>query len=378
MEEILRNMARRRMRTGLTVLGIVVGVFALTVMGGLSEYFNVMLDSAERFAGSTVQVGPVDRSFEKRPNESTVRMLGRVEGVQLVMRVLSDVLSDNMSTVQFGPPNMVMAVQPEHSPLILEGVKLRQGRWLQSSDTYKYNAVVGAKIATAKNVSLGDTIEWRKKQFTVVGMLDLTNSIPDQYVVVPFDVARKEMKLPPDTVGGIAVVPRPGADPEEVAARINREMPTLKATSPRQMIDEIRQGLLIFNVIMLSGALLAAIVGGLSVINTMIMSVNERTKEIGIKKAIGASDRDIILEYLAEATVIGFVGGVVGLMLGYGMASLLNAAASSALGGTELWVVTPRLATLVVVFATILGAAAGLYPAWNAARLDPVKALRTE
>lgn len=378
MEEILRNMARRRMRTGLTVLGIVVGVFALTVMGGLSEYFNVMLDSAERFAGSTIGVGPVDRSAEKRPNESTVRMLARIEDVQLVVRVLNDVLSDSMSTVQFGPPNMIMAMQPEYSQLLLEGIKVKQGRWLQASDTYKYNAMVGAKIAVAKNLGIGDTIEWRKKQLLVVGILELTNSIPDQYVVVPFDVARKEMRLPPDTVGGITVVPKPGADPEKLAARINQEMPTLKATSPRQMIDEIRQGLLIFNVIMLSGALLAAIVGGLSVINTMIMSVNERTKEIGIKKAIGASDRDIVLEYLTEATVIGFVGGVVGLLLGYGMASLLNAAASPALGGTELWVVTPRLAVLVVVFATILGAAAGLYPAWNAARLDPVKALRTE
>ncbi len=378
MAEILRNMLRRKVRTVLTVLGIVVGVFAVTVMGGLSEYFNVMLDSAEKFAGGKINVSPVDRSAEKRPNETTVRLLQRVEGVKLVIRVLGDVLSDTQNTVNFGPPEQVLAVQPEYSALILEGVRVQQGRWLQSSDTYKYNAVIGSKIALTKKLTLGDTIEWRKKKFTVVGILESTNTTPDQYVVVPFDVARKEMKLPQDTVGGLAVVPREGADPEEVAKRIGREIPTLKATSPRQMINDVRQGLLIFNVIMLSGALLAAIVGGLSVVNTMIMSVNERTKEIGIKKAVGASDQDIVVEYLSESTVIGLVGGLIGLFLGYGMTLLLNAAASPSLGGTNLWVVTPRLAIIVVLFATVLGAAAGLYPAWNASRLDPVKALRTE
>ena len=378
MEEILRNATRRKMRTGLTVLGIVVGVFALTVMGGMSEYFNVMLDSADKFAGGTISVGPIDRSIEKRPNESTVRAIERIQGVRLVIRVLSDVLSDNMTEVQFGPPDMILATQPEYATFMLKGVNVKQGRWLQASDTYKYNAVIGSRIATTKKITLGDAIEWRKKKFTVVGILELTNTIPDQYVVIPFDVARKEMKLPPETVGGIAVVPKDGADPEEVAKRINKEIPTLKATSPKQMINDIRQGLLVFNVIMMSGALLAAIVGGLSVINTMIMSVNERTKEIGIKKAIGASNKDIVLEYLSEATVIGFVGGIIGLSLGYAMALMLNAAASPALGGTELWKITPRLAVSVVLFATILGAGAGLYPAWNASRLDPVKALRAE
>jgi putative ABC transport system permease protein len=378
MGEILQNMLRRRVRTGLTVLGIVVGVFALSVMGGMSEYFNVMLDSAEKFAGSTIQVEPLNRSAESRPNETTVRQIERVQGVKAVIRVMGDLLSDTQSTVQFGPPDQVVAPQPEYTALLFEGINLQQGRWLQAADTYKYNAVVGSKVASAKKLGLGDTIEWRKKKFTVVGVIEPTNTMPDQYVVIPYDIAKKEMKVEPHLIGGVSVVPREDADAEAVAKRINREVPSLKARSPKEVIDEIRQGLVIFNVIMLSGALLAAVVGGLSVVNTMIMSVNERTREIGIKKAIGASNGDIVVEYLTESTVIGLFGGLLGLILGWGMASLLNAAASPALGGTELWVITPRLAVIVVVFATVLGAVAGLYPAWNASRLDPVKALRSE
>ena len=378
MGEILQNMLRRKVRTGLTILGIVVGVFALTVMGGMSEYFNVMLDSAEGFAEGTIAIEPVDRAAESRPNETTVRQIERVEGVRVVIRVFGDILADSMNTVQFGPPDQVLALPPEHSTLMFKGIDLKEGRWLQASDTYKYNAVIGSKIALTKNIGLGDAIEWRKKKFTVVGIIEPTNTMPDQFVVIPYDVGRKEMKIPPHQIGGLSVVPREDADPEVVAERINREIPTLKAKSPKQVIAEIRQGLLIFNVIMLSGALLAAIVGGLSVVNTMIMSVNERVKEVGIKKAVGASDLDIVVEYLMESTVIGLVGGLIGLTLGWLMATLLNAIASPALGGTELWAITPRLAITVVVFATALGALAGLYPAWNASRLDPVKALRSE
>jgi putative ABC transport system permease protein len=93
---------------------------------------------------------------------------------------------------------------------------------------------------------------------------------------------------------------------------------------------------------------------------------------------VGASDREIVFEYLVEAGVIGLLGGVIGLLLGWGLASLLNAATSVALGGTAIFSVTPRLALVALGFALGLGAFAGLYPAWNAARLDPVKALRVD
>jgi putative ABC transport system permease protein len=153
---------------------------------------------------------------------------------------------------------------------------------------------------------------------------------------------------------------------------------TVQVQTLEQQLDQIRQSLVVFNVIMLGGAIIAAIVGGLAVINTMVMSVNERTREIGLKKAIGASDGDIVKEFLTEAALIGLIGGLAGLALGTGFANLLNTATAASLGGTEIFDVTPRLALVAVGFATILGTGAGLYPAWNAARLNPVEALREE
>jgi putative ABC transport system permease protein len=154
-------------------------------------------------------------------------------------------------------------------------------------------------------------------------------------------------------------------------------VPDVEATSPGKAIEDVRKTLLIFNVIMLSGAVMAVVVGGLAVINTMVMSVHERTREIGVKKAVGAEDFDILAEYVTEAALIGFVGGLIGLILGWGMANFLNETVAKEIGG-EIFTVTPRLAMGALVFSVVLGMVAGLYPAWRAAKLDPVMALRTE
>jgi putative ABC transport system permease protein len=93
---------------------------------------------------------------------------------------------------------------------------------------------------------------------------------------------------------------------------------------------------------------------------------------------VGAEDRQILVEYVTEAGLMGLLGGLAGLGTGWLMTLLLNAVAAPSLGGTDLWLVTPRLVVTALAFSTGLGAAAGLYPAWRASRLDPVEALRAE
>jgi putative ABC transport system permease protein len=117
-------------------------------------------------------------------------------------------------------------------------------------------------------------------------------------------------------------------------------------------------------------------VGGLSVINTMAMSVAERTREIGIKRSIGASRVRIVRELVFESSLIGLTGGVIGLVLGAIVVVVANEAGRSS--GTILFQLTLETAVFALVFSTILGALAGLVPAWTAARLDPVEALRYE
>jgi putative ABC transport system permease protein len=133
---------------------------------------------------------------------------------------------------------------------------------------------------------------------------------------------------------------------------------------------------MIFNAILIGVAVISLVVGGLSVINTMAMSVTERTREIGIKRAIGGSRLRIIRELVAEAGVIGIIGGTLGLALGAIVVFLANEAGRAS--GTILFDLTPSTAAFAVGFSTILGMVAGIVPAWSAARLDPVQALRHE
>jgi ABC-type antimicrobial peptide transport system permease subunit len=146
--------------------------------------------------------------------------------------------------------------------------------------------------------------------------------------------------------------------------------------SPSDMKKQFEQYSAIFNLIVMGSAIIALIVGALSVINTMAMSVAERVKEIGLRKAIGAKTNQVLREYLTEASLIGLAGGLVGLALGALLVAGINGATAGT--GNQIFEVTTRLAIGTVVFATILGTVAGFFPALRAARLNPVDALRSE
>ena len=140
------------------------------------------------------------------------------------------------------------------------------------------------------------------------------------------------------------------------------------------MGEQIDKASTIFNAIILGTALIALIVGGFSIINTMIMSISERTKEIGIKKALGASSWAIAREYTLEAGVIGFLGGAIGMGIGLTLIYIFNA--KMAEKGAEIFLVSPGFLIGVVAFSFGLGILAGVIPANRAARMKAVDAIR--
>lgn len=374
MREILRNMARRKTRTALTIFGIVIGILALTVMGSMSEYFNTLVDNAEKLAGTNILVAPKATDFTSLLTPGDQRRLERIEGVKQAIPLVTDTLEE-LSGVSFGGQDIVLGSPPEDSQLIFPGVTLEKGRWLERGD--EYEVIVGSKTASKRNLELGSKIVYHDKDLTVVGILNETQTTPDNAVLTPLVTVRRLLKSP-DLVADYYVVPEDPAQANATAERIRSALTDVSVQTPKESVDQTRQALGVFNVILLSGAILAVFVGGLAVINTMIMSVNERRHEIGLKKAIGASNGEIVVEYLAEATVIGLIGGLIGLGLGWGLSNLLNILTTQTLGGVSIFNLTPRLAVIALVFAVLLGALAGFIPAWNASRLDPVQALRVD
>ncbi|MBI3977231.1 MAG: ABC transporter permease [Chloroflexi bacterium] len=189
LSEILRNMVRRKTRTALTVFGIAIGVFALTVMGAMVEYFNVMMDRAERLVTNSVGIQPASRSADDRLDSTTLQALRRVDGVQDVSNTIGGLLTDDDINVSFGPPDQVLGIAPHHIPEAFRGVTLQAGRWLDESDTRA--AVIGATIARKRRLGVGSMLTWRKNDYVVGGVMKDTNTFPDGMALMPFDTVRR-------------------------------------------------------------------------------------------------------------------------------------------------------------------------------------------
>jgi putative ABC transport system permease protein len=297
-------------------------------------------------------------------------------------------MDDQMSTVQMGVPPMItgsVAGSDEGRETFVTNVA--QGRKLTPADEGKQVTVLGSDIARKYDKHIGDLISLKGNAFQVVGVLEPTLTAPDQAAEVPLQAAQemfvltlppmvRENLTPTDLATTMTVYPKPGVDPEALAQQIEAQVPNVAATTGKDFDAQIGSATSILNAILVGIALISLAVGGLSVINTMAMSIAERTREIGIKRAIGGSRVRIVRELVFEAGLIGFLGGAIGLILGAVVVVIANELGRRS--GTVLFDLTAGTALVAILFSTILGAVAGFVPAMHAARLDPVSALRYE
>jgi len=398
--EIVRNFYRHKLRSILTISGIVIGVLALTTMGALAENFNALLDGGVQYFGSNVQVGPPVGQAASLLPLTKIDEIRKVPGVAAAFPTYGfSAKPGAVGVFSFGIPDTIIASDPTEAAWGNLKTTYAQGHAIDADSSGE--VVLGSTIDKEFNKKIGDTIELPVKPrdatpdfvnhpFKVVGILNVTRTAPDTFAYINITDGQMLLKdsLPVavrDVIDvtaiaeGIDVYARSGtpiSELDKIADRINSQVSGVKALKPSDLVNSFKQGGAIFTAITTAAALLALIIGGLSVVNTMFMAVAERVREIGLKKAVGATTLDIMGEFLAEATLIGVIGGVVG----YGLGALITifANASTPPGQSTLFLITPSLTILAIGFATALGAVAGVLPAWRAARLDPVIALRNE
>lgn len=389
---MLRNLSRRRLRTGLTILGIAIGIWALVVFGSMANRINAMVGNGASFyqsgaisvwggGGDIPKMNPIDLSIAER--------MAALDGVDVVVPGVSMNISDDASTgMSMGLPPMITGevAGSDHGRMTMV-LTAASGRLLTAADEGSNVTVLGSDLARQDGKSVGDKITLRGEAFQIVGILAPTLTQPDNSAMVPLAAGQRLylMTLPSlvkqnltasKVATGFTVYPKHGVDPATVAAEIKTLDPELGTMTSGDFDRVAGSYAAMLNSVLIGIGLISLIVGGLSVVNTMAMSIAERTREIGIKRAIGAGRARIVREIVAESALIGFIGGSIGLVIGALIVTLANEAGRSS--GTILFELTAGTAISALAFSTVLGALAGFVPALHAARLDPVAALRYE
>lgn len=386
MFEIIKNMFRRKTRTLLTICGIAIGIFAFTVMGSMAERISLLVSGGTKYYSDKVTVIEEHTSLVGMPtplNVSKAKEIAKVDGVIAVSSTVYTPLSDDLEAVSFGPPPSIAAGDFNGQQYESFKITYSSGRALQPGDEGK--VTIGSDLVKKLKAEVGKMVNIKGKDYEVVGIMNKTLTAPDNSVGMMLSDAQKILysslpeiikaqTKPEELANGFTVYIKSGVNPDELAKTINSKVDGIKATGPKAFQDQIASATAIFNAILFGIALISLLVGGLSIINTMIMSISERIREIGIKKAVGAKTRNIMQEYLTEAALIGFFGGLIGWGLGALTVMFINKAMENS--GNIIFLLTPRISIFAIAFSVILGVLAGIYPAYYAVKVNIVKALR--
>ncbi|HET9507645.1 MAG TPA: ABC transporter permease [Gaiellaceae bacterium] len=363
---VLRNLFRQRVRTLLTVLGISIGITTVVALGAITSGLKSSMGELVHGGGAdfmVAQAGASDLTFSAVGEEDVAAIAARAD-VARATGVLIEV-----ADVGSNPYFMIFGYAPDELPG--EQLALLSGRLLDAPQ----EVLLGADAAAALGVSTGDRVELERETFDVVGVYRAGDRLRDSGAVAPLATVQR-LASKQDVVTGVFVLARAGADAEAVAAGIERALPHLAAIATVEDYAEVDQGVEIMDALTLAISVLAVGIGAIGVMNTMIMSVFERTRELGVLRAIGWRGSRILRLIGSEALFLCGLAAVAGTLVGVAAsrAVLLVPSVSAFL--------EPAYPLSIFVRALLVGVAVALagavYPALRAVRLSPLEALRYE
>ena len=394
----LQNFRKRKLRSGLTILSILIGItaiFALLSFGiGIQRYVDTVADEAGRdklfVQAKGIGAPGTDENFFLSKDD--VDFVSKIKGVDDIVGMYfkaGEIKFDDQKKFYF-----VVGVDTGKIDFIEESfaVDVINGRRLKKGDNDKvvlgYNYQFKDKIF--KNpVRLGDKIEINSRKFEVVGFHDeIGNPQDDANVFITkeaFEIIYPDSK---DEFGFIMISAQKGVAPSDLAVLIEDKLRKHKNQDEgkedffvQTFEDALATFTTVINVIngmLLLIALVSLVVAFVNIMNTMYTAILERTKEIGVMKAIGAKNSDILIIFVVEAGLIGLIGGLLGVLLGYVISSIGGSIAAAS--GFALLKPAYPIALVIgcLFFSFLVGAAAGFFPARRASKLKPVDALRYE
>ncbi|MBR9703994.1 ABC transporter permease [Candidatus Pacearchaeota archaeon] len=394
-----QNLLRRKLRSILTMTGIVISIATIFVLFGLSIGLDSAVKEQFRLLGTDkFFVQPKGQAgfggggaVELTIDDSEV--VEKVRGVNSVAYFVIGNAKIEYRTQQRFYMVLGLPGNKETQNLIFEAMNLEmdEGRFLKQGDKNKIVIGYSYKYANLfeKPLRVRDTIKLNEVEFEVVGILEqIGNPQDDQQVYINMDDF-KDLFDSGDRVDMLWVQTKEGEDlnfvADEVKRRLMRSRGVTEKTidfeilTPEEMLASFGTILNIITVFLVGIAGISLFVGGVGIANTMYTSVLERTKEIGTMKAIGAKNSDIITIFVTESGLLGIIGGAVGIILGIGIAKLIDYIAAVQLQTTMLQTATPLYLIIgCLMFSFLIGAVSGYLPARQAAKIRPAETLRYE
>jgi putative ABC transport system permease protein len=402
----LRALGKNKMRAGLTVLGVVIGIAAVTAMVSLGQSASQLVQGQLQNLGTNVVI-VLPGNHRRGGVRQQVSTLTAADSDAIVEHcptiVASTPIVGTQAQIVYGnanySPREIYGVGDEY--LTVRNWPLRHGGFFTRSDISSASQVcvighsVVAKLFQTSN-PIGEKVRLKGVPFEVVGVLEtkganMVGEDQDDIVLTPYTTMRRRLQGSEfDNVNAIMCSARSLADMMESENEINQLLAERHRISPGEPYDfdvgtsvEIGNllGIIIGTLTLMISSIagISLVVGGVGIMNIMLVSVTERTREIGIRMAVGARGRDILAQFLVEAIMLSCIGGIIGFTLGcaasVGITMLINSVSSGA-----KWpiVVSFNAAILAFVFAAAVGVFFGYYPARRASQLDPIEALRYE
>lgn len=379
-----------------TVLGIAVGMAGLVALGGMAERITRFIEGGDRFVLGQISVagqglgmgaGFTGGGLLPRGKLEEIRGVPGVAGIQpQVMLPLNPVTSQFLTLTQELILGLDLSVPMPNRHY--RELPVRAGRFLRSGD--RRQAVVGADFAAARSLGPGSRLVLDGQDFVVVGVLERTLTAPDRFAIVSIEAAR-DLWLAKDPLlrqvfgagaslsredlnTGAAVGWVDGEDPDAVARRIAQRVAGVNITIPSEVSRLLRNSTAFFSALLVGIGTLGLLIGALSLANTVTAALFERIRDFGIKRALGATDLQLLAEVLGESLVVSLAGGGAGialaLALGWGIHGWV------ARQGQQLFLFSPRLLAGAILFSLILGALAAAHATFRIARVPPAEAIR--
>lgn len=363
---VARGLIRRPVRTGLTLLGISIGIAAVVALVGISRGFESSWASGMKARGTDIVVSNLSSALTPKPFEDKVRdRLTPLPHVAATCTLLVDLMGIENSSMMFVSAR-------EWGGFSWDNLKLTAGR--MPKDAMEPVVILGKTAAEVLSKKIGDPIQMETRELTVAGIIEGGAIVEDGSVILSLPLLQ-EITGNQGKINIIDVRATPGTTEAEVKTlcqEINKVVPEGRALPAGENIAN-SQAYKFIRAMSWGTSLLAVLVGVLGVMNTMLMTVFERTQEICILLALGWKRNRIVRLILWESALLGFSGGVVGVIIGSIGVKLLEK--TPAIRGLLEADLSPQLMLMSVLISLVVGVISGLYPAWRSSRLPPGQAL---